>query len=191
MRAVRAMFLVGLMAAAAAAQTGPKADPAKADPPRPPADLPSDLSAERARLQGQLLELVNQLKARPPGGVAAPKVPPGPKLDLPAGGSAGNLLRAATSFFKADDFDAALGALRQLRPDDLPREDRALAQYLTGCCLRRLNRRGEAKTFFRDVAEGKDDPFLARCAVSQLALINSTQELEGLLAQFRARPKSP
>jgi hypothetical protein len=188
-RAVVGAGLVFVAASAVGAAAQPPI-PAKAPAPARVPDLSADPAAERARLQGQILELIRQLKDRPTGPAAKTKAS-GPKLELPPGTRPVDRLRSAVNLFKAGDTDAALGAFRQLDPDDLPREDRATAKYLTACCLRKLNRRSEAAVLFREVAETKDDDFLAECAISQLALIRTTQDLEALLTQFRARPKSP
>jgi hypothetical protein len=60
---------------------------------------------------------------------------------------------------------------------------------MTACCLRRLNRLSEAAVIYREVAEMTEDEFVASCAVSQLALIRTQQELEAQLEQLRSRTK--
>lgn len=185
----------GAIAGAAFLSAGLAAQPPvkPADPAPPPAKLPDpvgDPAAERLRLRGQLDELLLQMKRRAIAAEPAAKAPAG-KFDLPASSQPVDLLRAATNLFRNNDTDAALGALRQIDPKLLGPQDGALATYLTACCLRKLNRRPEAAVLFREVAEGKDDEFLAGCAISQLALIRTSQEIEGLLAQLRTRPKSP
>jgi hypothetical protein len=95
------------------------------------------------------------------------------------------------NYFRDKDFEAALTVARQIDPAALGREDRAFAQYLTGCCLRRLNRRSEAAVVFREVAAAKDDEFLVECAVWQLSLLRSSAEIEAQLEQLRVRAKTP
>ena len=72
----------------------------------------------------------------------------------------------------------------------LPPEDRPFVQYMTACCLRKMNKRSEAAVILRDVAANTEDEFIAKCAVSQLGLIRSTQELEAQLETLRAGPKT-
>jgi hypothetical protein len=197
--------LAGLLAAGSAAQPPlPLPAPKPGDPPvlkktaDPPAVLPkvgdSSTSAERARLQGQLQELIKQLQKEPPTGPGFPVRPPSrPPGGLPptGGGPPVDALRAAMNYFQDKDFEAAYRVARQIDLTTLGREDRAFANYLTGCSLRRLGRRSEAATYFREVAAAKDDEFLAECAIWQLSLIQSTRDIEAQLEQLRGRPKGP
>ena len=50
-------------------------------------------------------------------------------------------------------------------------DDRAFVQYMTASCLRQLGKRSEAAVLYRDVADAKDDEFLAECAVWQLTSV--------------------
>jgi hypothetical protein len=145
-------------------------------------------ASERAKLQAQLQVLIDRLNAQlaepspRPGGV------PRPKFDLDPT-KAIDTLRLATNLFRDGDYDAALRAFRFIQPLQLPPEDRPFAKYMTACCLRRLNRLSDAAVIYREVAAMPEDEFLAGCAVSQLALIRSQQDLEAQLEQLRARAK--
>ncbi len=195
------LVLAGLLAAGSAAQQplpvpAPKAGdrPAPKVVPDPPAPFPKaaeSTATERARLQGQLQELLKRLDERPAGsGLPTTRPPVGPRLPTPVGPPV-DAVRAAMNYFRDKDYEAALLVARQIDPAGLGREDRAFAQYLTGCCLRKLNRRSEAAVVFREVANAKDDEFLAECAVWQLSLLRSTAEIEAQIEQLRGRPKSP
>lgn len=190
----------GLLALAAQAQ-GP-AVPKGAPEPRPlapeiaPPKEPDPLSMERARLQRQLMQLLERLNDRPPAPAIPPAkaVPTGP-LPRPKPDPGDDLkpvdaLGKATNRFRGNDFEGALFAFRQIDLSVLPREDRAFAQYMTGVCLRKLNRRNEAATVFREVADAKDDEFVAECAAWQMSLIRAAQDLEAQLEQLRPRPKA-
>lgn len=199
----------GLMAAVVAAQPGPP--PAKLPTPnvlksdtdalaKERADalkqLPGGVktSAERELLREKLNEILKRLESRPPT-APFPKLPTAPggkeqKFDLPDGGRAVDLVRMAENLYRAGDTDAALRAFRLVNPASLPREDRAFVQYMIGCCLRKTGRRTEAAQAYREVAEAREDEFLSECAIWQLSLIRSAQELEAQLEQLKWRPKT-
>lgn len=146
---------------------------------------PSTPAVERAVLKAQLLDRLKRLAERPP----APPPPvkgAGPRFEVPDRGRPADLVRAAENLFRDGDYDAALRTLQGTDRAALGRDDRAFAQYLSACCLRRLNRRAEAAAVYREVAAG-DDEFLAGCAVSQLDLMRSARELEAQIEQLRPR----
>lgn len=147
-------------------------------------------SSERARLQGQLDELLKRLNSQPPaGGTRPPTIPP-PKTKFdPTDTRPIDTLRLAMNLFRDNDFDAALRAFRFIQPAQLPPEDRPFVQFMIASCLRRLNRLSEAAVVYREVAQSPDDEFIASSAVSQLALIRTQQELEAQLEQLRIRMK--
>lgn len=183
--------LIAALGAVAVAQPAPLPPPAPVpvvEP--PPADDP--LALERAKLQGQLQELLKRLNERPPapGYGPVPAMPPGKKFEFPEGTRPVDSLRLAMNLFRDNDFDAALRACRLIDPATLSREDRTFVQYMSACCLRRLGKRGEAAVIYREVADAREDEFVAECAVWQLALIRSSQELEAQLEQLRSRPKT-
>ncbi|MBN9523138.1 hypothetical protein J0H58_32260 [bacterium] len=198
------LVLAGLLAAGSAAQPplpvpapAPKAGdrPAPKTVPDPPAPFPKaaeSTATERARLQGQLQELLKRLDERPAGsGLPTARPPGGPRPAPTPAGPPVDAVRAAMNYFRDKDYEAALLVARQIDPATLGREDRAFAQYLTGCCLRKLNRRSEAAVVFREVANTRDDEFLAECAVWQLSLLRSTAEIEAQIEQLRGRSKGP
>lgn len=191
-RCAAAAAFVAMIGALAAGQS--PQPPKNAPEPRPVAPVgEDDVATERARLQGQLKELLKRLNERPPmpsGPRAGLPSTPRPKFEFGEGSRPGDGLRVAMNLFRDNDFDSALRAFRLIDTAGLPREDRAFVQYMTGCCLRRLGKRNEAAAQFREVADAKDDEFVADCAVWQLSLLRSTQELEATLEQVRSRPKA-
>ena len=70
------------------------------------------------------------------------------------------------------------------------KEDRAFVRYMLACSLRRLGKTSEAEVIYREVANSPDDEFLANCAIWQLSLIRSEQELQLQLEQLRSRAKT-
>ncbi len=174
---------------------------APAQPPMPfPADKSAvdrkagteDTAAERARLQAELLLLLKRLSASPtpvtypPSGAPAPR----PKTDSGVGGKSVDAIREGMNYFRDNDFEAARRTFQLIDPTSLGREDRAFVRYMLACSLRRLNRISEAETIYREVANSQDDEFYADCAIWQLSLIRSEQELRAQLEQLRSRAKS-
>lgn len=150
---------------------------------------PSAETTERAVLKAQLLDLLKRLGERP---AAAPptKAGPPPRFEVPDRVRPAEAVRMAEDLFRAEDYEAALRVLRLTDPTQLGRDDRVFAQYLTACCLRKQNKRAEAAAIYREVADAKEDSFLAECAVSQLALMRSADELQAQLEQLRPGPKT-
>lgn len=153
---------------------------------------PTASSTERAVLRAQLMELLKRLNERPavPGPGSRPPVGSPKKFPIESGMRAVDSVRMAENLFRDGDYDAALRAFRLIDRSLLGHEDRAFVQYMTACCLRKMNKRSEAAVIYREVAEAREDEFISECAISQLALIRSTQELEAQLEQLRSRPKS-
>lgn len=137
-------------------------------------------------------ELLRQLNERPAGSGLPNRSPlPRPPVAPGTGNPQLDALRAAMNYFRDKDYEAALVTARGIDPDALGREDRTFAQYLAGCCLRKLNRRSEAASVFREVANANDDEFLANCAKWQLSILQSTAYIEAQLESLRSRPKGP
>jgi hypothetical protein len=150
-------------------------------------------ATDRARLQGQLLELLKRIdssRTRPSTGSNPPVVPrPIPVAPSPEGKSI-DPIREGMNRFRDNDFDIALGIFRMIDLGPLGREDRAFVQYMRACCLRRLNKPNEAAITYREIADAHEDDFITECAIWQLSLIRTSQELEAQLEQLRSRTKS-
>jgi tetratricopeptide (TPR) repeat protein len=146
--------------------------------------------SERSRLQQELKELLQRIESRPP---TAPRPKgnetPAKKFEIGAGDKPLDLLRSATNLFKDGDVDAALRTLRMIDTSALGREDRAFVKYMIATCLRRTGRVSEAATLYREVAESREDDFLAECAIWQLSILRSTQEFQGYLDRLRGKKK--
>jgi Fe-S oxidoreductase len=213
---VPVVVVAGILAAVSAADPVAQVPPARPPAPLPPppggggvGQLRSDLAAlakereeaaketgttavaaDRAVLRAQLADLLKRINERPLPAAPTPKQPsPRPsKWDPPERPL--DTIRMAENLFRDGDVDAALRAFRLVEQTPLPREDRAFVQYMTACCLRKMNKRSEAAVIYREVADAKEDEFIAECAIWQLSLIRSTQELEAQLEQLHSRPKS-
>lgn len=147
---------------------------------------------ERARLQAQLKELLNRLNAPRSAPSTLPSLPVAPKPAplYPPDSKSIDPIREGMNRFRDNDFDIALAVFRMIDLGPLTREDRAFVQYMRACCLRRLNKPNEASIVYREVADAHDDDFITECAIWQLSLIRTAQELESQLEQLRARTKS-
>lgn len=150
---------------------------------------PPPQAADRAELQRRVLQLLERLADKPAPPPRGGPSPP-PRFEVPDRIRPAEAVRAAEYLFRDRDYDACLRVLQQTDRTQLGREDRAFAQYLSACCLRLTNRRAEAAAIYREVADAREDEFLAECAVSHLALMRSADELNAQLEQLRPGPKS-
>lgn len=149
---------------------------------------------ERTRLHNKLNELVEKIdqQKKTPKPATPPKTQDphdpvsAPKTVIPEGGKPIDLVRAASNLFKAGDAESAY-ALLPADTSQLPKEDRAFADYLRAACLRKLGKTTEAVKLYRAIADAKDDPFLAESAIVQITAIKSAQELETQLSQLKSR----
>jgi len=154
---------------------------------------------ERTRLRNKLDELVEKLdqqKKNPKP--SQPKTdtpvdshgkPTTPKPALPEGGKPIDLVRAAGNLYKAGDVESAYELLRVLDTNQMPKEDRAFADYVRAACLRKMGKTSDALKLYRAIADAKDDLFLAESAVVQITAIKSAQDLEAQLEQLKSRKK--
>jgi hypothetical protein len=187
-----ALALVPVIAAGAIAQPEPRTFPAPPPNEKGAKDESDDLSAKREKLQAELLALLKTLSARGPAHPAPPMPPPKTRPDYPPSESGKSIdqLREGMNLFRDNYFEAARRTFFAIDPATLNREDRVFARYMLACSLRRLGKIADAEAIYREVANNPDDEFLANCAVSQLSLIRSNQDLEAQLEQLRSRTKS-
>jgi cell division protein FtsB len=159
------------------------------------------LAAERAKLRAQLLDLIKKVGEKkppapavvmPPATVTPKAVEPAPKPKVVIDESFKPLdpLGYARSLYLAGDVEAALQAFHNIDPDTLPKESRLFVTYMSACYLRDQGKATEAAAQFREVANAKDDKFLAEYAISQLQMMKDRQELQTQLEQLRAGRKS-
>jgi hypothetical protein len=145
-------------------------------------------SEKRAKLQADLLDLLKRIPA-PQATPPMPKPKYEPKYE-PGDTTKVNAIKEGMNQFRDNNFEAARRTFQLIDPATLDREDRAFVRYMLACSLRRLGRTSEAEVIYREVANSPDDEFLASCAVWQLALIRSEQDLQLQLEQLRSRAKS-
>jgi hypothetical protein len=160
---------------------------------RKAAGLEDGASSERARLQAQLQELLLRLSAPRSAPNTGPSVPVAPKPSIiPTNPDTKSIdpIREGVNRFRDNEFGVALDVFRLVDQGSLSREDRAFVQYLMACCLRRLNRLNDAAKIYREVADVHDDDFISECAIWQLSMIRTAQELETQLDLLRARSRS-
>lgn len=162
-----------------------------------PAGGDTATSDERARLKAQMDALLKKLgeqgkkPAKPTEKPADHGTKPASKFDVPADGGVLDPVRVAANLYKDGDVDAALRVLAPIKDSGaLTAEDRVFAKYLTACCQRRTGKVAEATKLFREIADAKEDQYLAECALWQISAIRSTQELETQLGQLRSRNKT-
>jgi hypothetical protein len=158
-------------------------------------------SAERAKLRAQLLDLIKKVGEKkppapavvmPPATVTPKPAEPAPKPRIVLDESFKPLdpLGYARALYLAGDVEAALLAFHQIDRDTLPKESRLFVLYMSACYLRDQGRLAEAAGQFREVANSKDDKFLAEYAISQIQMMKDKQELQTQLEQLRAGRKS-
>jgi hypothetical protein len=145
-------------------------------------------SAERAKLQAELLSMLRRLSTAPPPNAAppVPLYPPKTKPEVTDAAKA-DAIREGMNLFRDGAFEAARRAFQLIEPTPLSREDRIFVRYMQASCLRRLGRTAESEVIYREVANSPDDEFLANCAIWQLSLIRTEADLQLQLDQLRAR----
>ena len=152
-------------------------------------------AAEKRALRKRIEELIEKMgkkSSAPPKGpeLRIPSDPPKERRDPPAGRSeikANDPVARAVTLYRAEQYDAAFQAFKIVDLSGLGREDRAFVQYMTGCCLRRVDKLSEAAAVFREVTDARDDEFLTECALWQLSSIRWRQDLEKQLVEMRQR----
>lgn len=171
------------------------AEPAEPMPaPAVPDVKGTDTTAERAKLQAELLALLKRMSANPSPPMPSP-VPPTavapPKAKADPDAKSLDPVREAMNLFRDNDFELARQIFQRIDPTTLPtKEDRVFVRYMVACCHRRQGRVAEAEVIYREVANNRDDEFLAGYAQQQLSLIGSERELQAQLEQLRSRAKS-
>ncbi len=136
-----------------------------------------DPASQRAKLRARLFELVDLLKER----MAAKPVAPS------NAGSRGNgftstsrpvdQMRQIVNLYRAGDSQAALRAIQLIDPTSISRQQALTLKYLTASCHRRLSDAEQAKRLYLELANQKDDPFLATCAGWQLDAIQTREAI--------------
>jgi hypothetical protein len=156
---------------------------------------PSNM-AERAKLKSKVLSLIDRLETKkptPPVTMPPAKTPDAvittPKVDISEGATDGDRLRSAENYFRSNNVDASLRVLNMTEPTNLTRDERIYADYLKACCLRKLGKVADAKVLYRKIADDKADEFLTESSLTQLQILNQTQEIEDRLTQLRASRK--
>jgi hypothetical protein len=149
-------------------------------------------SAERAKLQAELLLLLKRVSASAPSVSPPMSVPPAPKpKDDATSRKSVDAIREGMNLFRDNDFEGARRVFQLIDPTGLSREDRAFVRYMLASSLRRQNRLVEAEVIYREVGNNPDDDeFLATLALWQISLIRTEQDLQLQLEQLRARAKS-
>ncbi len=183
--------LVPVIAAGAIAQPAPKAFLAP-----PPTEF-EDAATKRARLQNEMLNALKGIADKGSSGtITNPMVPPKKGDYYPPTDPNKSIdeVREGMNLFRDNNFEAARRIFFGADPARLAPADRLFAKYMLACSLRRLGKVAEAEVIYREVANtaatGLDDEFLTSCAIWQLSLIRSGQELDAQLEQLRSRAKS-
>jgi hypothetical protein len=185
---LRRLFFAAFLLPAPALLVGAQ-PPLPVPPPRKIDPEEDAASAERAKLQAELLSLLRRLSTTPPPTATPPVTLYPPKTKAPETTDAAKVdaIREGMNLFRDGNFEAARRTFQLIDPAALSREDRAFVRYMLACCLRRLGRTGEAGVIYREVANSPDDEFLANCAIWQLSLLKAEADFQLQLDQLRAR----
>jgi tetratricopeptide (TPR) repeat protein len=148
------------------------------------------LFALRKRLE-QPLAPVPPLTHPTPGGSVQQSPEKNPKvtevsLPPPGGRQPGDPYLLAQAQFRAGQYQEALDLYHSLQPESLSMEERLLVQYLSACCLRKMGKLDDAITLYREVADAREDVFLAECSLWHLSNITWRRDVEKQLAGIRA-----
>jgi tetratricopeptide (TPR) repeat protein len=121
------------------------------------------------------------------GNTKGPAVP----ATMPNGRLPGDPYLLAQAHFRAGQYQEALTVYRGQQLDLLSQDERLLVQYLSACCLRKLGKLDEAIALYREVADAREDEFLAECSLWHLNNIGWRKEVEKQLASIRAARQAP
>jgi hypothetical protein len=148
--------------------------------------------AEIARLRKRMEELSARSGGCSRGGSAS--LPPESSpltMPTPVEGPGGVLdpIGVANNYFKAGDFQAALEAYRKVPLRGAADDERAPVMYMIATCLRKIGKREEAATMYREVTALKGDPFVTDFARWQLESMAWRKDMEAQLAQLAQRRK--
>jgi hypothetical protein len=131
-----------------------------------------------------------------PGGGEAPHAGPTVKNGRPPEQSPKNKRDAAPegpvdpialaqALYRTGDYEGALATYRLINPNTVDRPNRIGIQYMIATCLRKVGKKEEAATLYREVANSHDDNFLADCAKWQLSALEWRRDIEGRLETLR------
>jgi len=108
--------------------------------------------------------------------------PPGAEVGKP-----GDPFTLAQALFRAGEYSAALQSYRRIEQEGLALQEKAVVQYMTASCLRKLGKLEDAAALYREVANARDDEVLTDCALWQLNSINWRRDLQKQLEEVRQR----
>lgn len=161
----------------------PAASPAS----KPEMDVPNEsaeLAAERARLKAKLYELLERIPARQTPPSTAPIVDPSHDTN-PDSVRPVDRLRYLQNLIKSGQYATALRAFQVMDPASMTGKQGAMLRYLKASAHRRAGDLEAAKQLFAELAQSREDEFLAECAAWQLQAIRMREELNGRLDTTR------
>jgi TolA-binding protein len=97
----------------------------------------------------------------------------------------------AQALYRTGDYEGALATYRLINPTSVDRPNRVGIQYMIATCLRKIGKKEEAATIYREVANSHDDNFLADCAKWQLSALEWRRDLETRLETLRNKNHPP
>lgn len=150
-------------------------------------DESAELAAERARLKAKLFELMERIPARrsPPPPVAEPSHDTNPDSVRPL-----DRVRYLQNLIKSGQYATALRAFQVMDPTSFTGKQGAMLRYLKASAHRRAGDLETAKQIYGELAQSREDDFLAECAAWQLQAIKAKEELLGRLdTSSTSRPK--
>ncbi len=145
----------------------------------------ADAVAERARLKARLFELLEQIPTRRMPTPAAPAVAPTPELNSENFRPV-DRIRYLQNLMKAGQYATALRAFQVMDPANLSGKQGAMLRYLQASAHRRAGDLDAAKKLYAELAQSREDEFLAECAAWHLQALRTREELTGRLDTSRA-----
>ncbi|MCX7700443.1 MAG: hypothetical protein N2039_06160 [Gemmataceae bacterium] len=168
--------------------TPPTEHSAPSAKPDPPGDT-ADLVAERARLKARLFDLLERIPSRRAPATSTPAVEPPPEWTSESFRPV-DRIRYVQNLIKAGQYATALRASKVMDPANFSGKQGAMLRYLQASAHRRAGDLEAAKKLYAELAQSRDDDFLAECAAWQLQAIRTREELTGRLDITRAaRPE--
>lgn len=163
----------------------PAATPPASEAKPEPSSETAELVAERARLKARLFDLLERIPSRQVPAKNTPAAEPPPELNSETFRPV-DRIRYVQNLIKAGQYATALRTFQVLDPSNFSGKQGAMLRYLQASAHRRAGDLEAAKKLYAELAQSREDDFLAECAAWQLQAIRTREELSGRLDTTRA-----